>query len=323
MGFQRVAFSPPPSVGNLSAGLAPALDGLKSGLAQGATSLQGLGLPPSGPGELAAQMAAARQAATAAVESPANFMAITPFQYGIGIRKGEYAYLTSEQALAALVGRMGDAWAKADTSEELAIVALVVSSVSHAAMSLALAAFNQVFPIPQLEKICRRASALATLETDKFLIPNGPGYPAWGQTTPRQTVRGQEVAKALGGLLAACEGAGMATASPAEKLAVFAQKQAQKLADKAASLQTLSKSMKGGNDAWAGFSIHAPGPALFRYLENLAAPFDEASKCTSLLCWFGKPHQVAYYRESFGLCRRTLTNTACLTCTGENTACPF
>ena len=322
MGFQRVAFAPPSVTANLAEGLSPALASVQQGFSEGAKSLQGLGLPPSGTGELVAQMAAARQGVTAAVRSPASFMAITPFQYGIGNRKGEYAYLTPEQALTALAGRMADAPQK-DLGAELALVVLLVGTVNHAAMAQALTAFNVVFPIPQLEQVCRRAQALATLETDKFVIPKGPGYPAWGQVAPQQNCMGQMVAKALGSMLATGEGAALATTSPTERLAAFGQKQARKIEEKAATLQHLAQSMIGGNDAWTGFSIHATGAALFRYLGKLSLPFDAASKCTSLLCWFGKPDQVAFYRESFGLCRRTLTNSACLTCPGENAACPF
>lgn len=324
MSFQPVSFSPSGSVADLSAGLGPALAGLQNGLAQGARSLQGLDLPPSGSGDLEAQMAQARKQASTALAEPAAFMAITPFQHGIGTRKGEYAYLTPAQALATLASRFEDAQVTSDgDNTELALVVMLVATVSHAAMAQALEGFNKVYPLPQLEQVCRRAKALSTLETDKFTIPKGPGFPAWGQMSPQKNVTGQAVAKALGGMLAAGEGAGMGATSPGDMLAAFAQKQTQKLQEKAADLQALADSMTGGNDAWVGFSIHAPGPYLFRYLGKLPIPFDEASKCTSLLCWFGKPDQVAFYRESFGLCRRTLTNAACLTCPGENAACPF
>ncbi|WP_394027208.1 hypothetical protein [Desulfovibrio falkowii] len=324
MSFQPVNFSPSDSVGSLSAGLGPALAELQNGFAQGASSLQGLGLPPSGSGDLEAQMAQARKQASSALAEPAAFMAITPFQHGIGTRKGEYAYLTPAQALGTLASRLDDAQvADGDENAELALVVMLVATVSHAAMAQALESFNKVYPIPQLEQVCRRAKALSTLETDKFTIPKAPGFPAWGQMSPQKNTTGQAVAKALGGMLAAGEGAGMGATSPGDLLAAFAQKQTQKLQGKAADLQALADSMVGGNDAWVGFSIHAPGPSLFRYLGKLPVPFDEASKCTSLLCWFGKPDQVAFYRESFGLCRRTLTNAVCLTCPGENAACPF
>lgn len=298
MSFRPVSFSASSSISQVAGGFAGALDAVQSGFVQGAAALGSLGLPASGPGDLAGQMAKAREAATEAVAAPVEFMVLTPFQYGVGARKGDRAYLTPETALKVLTRRIADAGA---TSEDLALVLLIVAAPTHAAMAQALDAFNAVYPIAQLEQIGRRARALANLETDKFVIPHGPGYPAWGKVSPQKDPKGQAVAKSLGGMLAAGEGSAMGSASPAALLASFAQKQASKVADKAAALQALADSMTGGFDAWAGFHVRGAGPAIFRELSKLDPPFDASFKCSALLCWFGKPAQVAYYKESFGL----------------------
>ena len=56
-----------------------------------------------------------------------------------------------------------------------------------------------------------------------------------------------------------------------------------------------------GNDAWIGAYLEGDGAAIGKQLAKLVPPFDEAFKCASLLCWYGKPAEVAFYRESFGL----------------------
>lgn len=310
MSFAPVTFSPSQAVTDLAAGLAASLENLKEQLTEGAAALGQLDLPLSGPGDLLDGLARLREAATAGLSTAVKFMAITPFQYGVGTRKGEQGFLTPEQALGALVSRFSDAGDGADggedadegdSTEERAIVGLLIASPTQAMLGQALEAFNKVYPIAQLEQACRRAKALATLETDKFVIPKAPGFPPWGKAAPQKDPKGQAVAKALGGMVAAAEGAAKSALAPVDMLADFAKKQAEKLAQKAADLQALAESMTGGFDAWVGFSLQAPAPALFRYLSKLPAPFDPSCKCVSLLLWYGKPEEVRFYKESFGL----------------------
>lgn len=314
MSFGPVTLSPSQAVTDLAANLTASLESLKEQLAEGAAALGQLDLPLSGPGDLLDGLAKLREAATAGLSTAVKFMAITPFQYGVGTRRGEQGFLTPEQALGALVSRFSDAGDgpggdedegggddEGGSTEERAIVGLLIASPTQAMLGQALEAFNKVYPIAQLEQACRRAKALATLETDKFVIPKAPGFPPWGKAAPQKDPKGQAVAKALGGMVAAAEGAAKSALAPVDMLADFAKKQAEKLAQKAADLQALAESMTGGFDAWVGFSLQAPAPALFRYLSKLPAPFDPSCKCVSLLLWYGKPEEVRFYKESFGL----------------------
>ncbi len=310
----------------MAEGLAGSLAGLASGFAEGAAALGSLGLPDYGPGDIIGQMEALREQATGALAAPVKFMSITPFQHTVGTRKGEYGYLTPGQALSTLAGRFAEAGSA--EGEESALVALLITAPTPGLMGEALEAFNRVYPIAELEQACRRAKALATLETDKFIIPEAPAFPPWTAISPQKNRTGQAVAKALGGMVAAGEGAAMGAAAPGAMLAAFAQKQAAKLARKAADLSSLASSMAGGMDAWRGVYVQGRGSALFRHLSELAPPFDASFKCTSLLCFSGTPGQTAYYRESFGLCPRRLTHPTCLTCPGRHALirkeeCPF
>jgi hypothetical protein len=315
MSFGPVSFAPSPAVTSTAEGFSAALEGLQQSFAEGAASLGELSLPASGASGLLEQMRQARAAAAETVTAPVRFMAITPFQYGVGVRKGEYSFLSPEQALGTLAERISETGSSAvddadgDEDIELALVVLIIATQTHALMGQALEAFNKVYPVAQLEQACRRAKALATLETDKFVIPKSPGFPPWAEASPQKDAKGQAVARALGGLVALGEGAAMGAAAPGAILADFGKKQAAKIAQKTTDLAALGESMSGTFDTWAGLCIHGPGPALFRYLAKLQAPFDASCKCTSLLCWFGKPAEVAYYRESFGLRPLTLVQT--------------
>lgn len=313
----------------MAANVAGTLESLTQGFMKGAASLDSLGLPGSGPGDLADAMGKMRTQATGALLTPAKFMAITPFLARVGTKKGEYGYLTPQQALSFLAGRFSEAGSDADAKEENGLVVLIVAAQTQSAMAEALGSFNAVFPIPDLERACRRAKALATLELDKFVIPKAPGFPPWTTLDPQKTRTGQAVAKAIGGMIAAGEGAAKAATAPGAMLAGFAQKQAAKVAQKAADLTKLSESMTGGNDAWSGFYLQGKGPAIFSELSKLKSPIDDSFKSTSLLCFYGKPGEVAFFRESFGLCKRSLGNPLCLICPGGNVPanwevpCPF
>ena len=298
MSFQPVSFSPFASVLAMGQGTAAVLEGLQSVLAAGVDALGALDLPGSLEGIILEQAGALRSRAVDALGTPARFLAVTPFQHTVGTRKGEYGFLTPEQALQTLAGRFADAGVG---DKPQALILLVVATPSPSLMARALEGLNAVYPIAELEQAMRRARALATLETDKFIIPDCPGFPPWGVAAPQKDAKGRAVAKTLGGMLAATEGAAKGAQAPMDMLAGFAQKQAAKLLQKAADLRALASSMSGGMDAWAGVCLEGTGVSLFRQISTLEPPFDASCKCSSLLCWMGEPQQVAFYKESLGL----------------------
>lgn len=332
--FLPVSFKPSATVTDLAGSVAGTLDSLAQGIAQGAASLGSLGLPESGPGELGDALGALRDSAANALASPVKFLAMTPFLEGVGTRKGDYGYLTPDGALSFLAGRFAEAdvlsgEGNADPDEENGLVVLMVAAQTQGSLAEALGAFNAVYPIPDLERACRRAKALATLERDKFVIPKAPAFPPWTEISPQKNVTGQAVAKVVGSMLASGEAAAKAAAAPGAMLAGFAQKQVAKIAQKAADLETLAARMTGGMDAWTGLYVQGKGAAVFHYFSELPMPFDDSFKSTSLLCFYGKPDEVAYFRESFGLCKRNVTHPVCLVCPGGSVPvewgvkCPF
>ena len=304
MSFVAVSFSPSSTVTDLAQGVAQSLESLKESITEGVGALRELELPASSPLDALEQIKKAAGRAAQSMASPAAFLAVTPFQYTVGTRTGEYGYLTPENALKTLAGRFDEAESGSESSDAAiskSLVILMVASQSPAALGEALEGFAKVYPIAELQKVCRRAKALANLETDKFVIPQTPSFPPWKAASPRMDAKGREVAQALDGMLAQAEGLAQTALAPLEQLADFAGRQAGIIAQKAADLAKLAESMSGGMDAWIGLSLSGTGAEIFRELSRVEAPFDASFKNTALLCWYGDPAQVAYYKESFGL----------------------
>ena len=305
--FQPVSFTPPPSIDALAQGLAPTLQAVQGAFTQGAGALSGLGLPPSGSGALAAIMGKARGEATGALGSSAKYLALTPYQHGIGTRKGEHAYLTPADALKGICGRLGEADASLmdrlveGEMPQNGLVLVLFAAPTPGGLASSLQEFTSVYPIKELEQAMRRARGLERLETEKFLIPKAPAYPAWGEACPQKNPTGQGVAKSLGALLAKAEGMAAGAVAPAERLGSFAAKQAQKATAQASALQSIAAKMQGAGAGWFGIYLEGAGAEIARLLAKAPVPLDEAYKCTAALCWYGSKSDVAYYKEAFGL----------------------
>ena len=88
--WQPVNFTPPARIAELGKNLAGSLDSFGGSLSRGADNLGGLSLPslPTPP-DITTPL---RAGASDMLASQVKFMAIPPYQYGVGSRKGENAY---------------------------------------------------------------------------------------------------------------------------------------------------------------------------------------------------------------------------------------
>jgi len=308
--WQPVSFTPPASIGAVGDGLSGSLGAVGSTVASGAASLAGLGLPdappPSGGGT-----ADLRGEASGMLASPCPYIAVTPYQQGVGQRRGDRAYLTPQGAISAVAGRMSEAQdrqasgAQPDppdpTEEDTAMVLVVIAAPDEAAFAASLARFNDVFPILELQQAQRRAEGLAGLERDKFTIPSTPGYPAWGASSPQRGGPGLATSRALGGQLAMAEGLSSTSTSPVARLGAFGSKRQAALTARQADLDALRGSMTGSDPGWFGVYLEGLAVELAKLLVKFAPPMDAAFKCCAAVCWYGTKQQVAYYKEAFGL----------------------
>ncbi|WP_164561816.1 hypothetical protein [Nitratidesulfovibrio vulgaris] len=308
--FQPVTFTPPSSVDSIAAGLSSSLDAIGSTLASGAGRLSSLGGASSTPApglnglNGMGDMGDMRGQASGMFAEPVPYLAVTPYQRGVGQHRGEHAYLTPTGAIRAVGTRLGDmppltTGGLPDMDTGLVLVVMAAPDAGRFATSLQ--RFNAVMPLVELQQAQRRAGALATLEEDKFKVPPAPGYPAWGKASPRRGATGRATDVALGAQLALGEGHEAATASPLERLQGFATRQAATMQRRRADLASLGSSMTGTDPGWFGIYLEGLVAEVARLLVRFVPPLDDAFKCCAAVCWYGRRQQVAYYKEAFGL----------------------
>ncbi len=304
MFWQGITFTPPAAVNGIAAGLAGHLADAQAALGQGSQALQGLGLPEPPPFTGGADEL--RASAGALLSSQARYLAVTPYMQGIGTMRGDQAFLTPQKAIEVIGKRLLE-----DVTDTLAsgsipsfdtgLVLLVMAGLEPGQLADALGGFNTVFPIPELRQAERRAKALATIELDKFKIPELPKFPPWGNAAPERSATGLAVARALGGQIAMAEGLEAAKVSPTAKLAEFSSKISAAAEQRLQDLQALAEGMTGASDAWHGIYLEGAVAMLAPLLAKFAPPLDDSFKCCASVCWYGTKSQVAYFKEAFGL----------------------
>lgn len=302
--FQPVTFTPPSSVDGIADGLSPSLDAIGSTLATGAGRLASLGGASSAPVPGLNGMGDMRGQATGMFAEPVPYLAVTPYQRGVGQHRGEHAYLTPTGAIRAVSARLGDMPSLTTgglPGTDTGLVLVVMAAPDAGRFATSLQRFNAVMPLVELQQAQRRAGALATLEEDKFKVPPAPGYPAWGKASPRRGATGRATDVALGAQLALGEGREAATASPVDRLQGFATRQAATMQRRRADLASLGSSMTGTDPGWFGIYLEGLVAEVARLLGRFVPPLDDAFKCCAAVCWYGRRQQVAYYKEAFGL----------------------
>lgn len=304
MFWQGVTFTPPAAVNGIAAGLTGHLDAAQAAMGQGGQALQGLGLPEPPP--FTGEADALRESAGALLSSQARYLAVTPYMQGIGTMRGDHAFLTPQKAIEVIGSRMVEDAVSAAAggvlpSFDTGLVMLVMAAQEPGQLATALNGFNTVFPIPELRQAERRAKALATIELDKFKIPEAPKFPPWGNAAPERSATGLAVARALGGQLALAEGLEAAKVSPTARLAAFTNKLAAGAQQRQQNLQALAAGMTGASNAWRGIYLEGAVAMLAPLLAKFAPPMDDSFKCCVSVCWYGTKSQVAYFKEAFGL----------------------
>ena len=186
--WNAVDFSPSDTLSGIGDSLMPAVEGLVSDVQAGAGKLTELAekVPNAVPdvSALAGMADELRGRLAGLMTGSVSVLCVHPWQQGVGDRKGDYAWLTPENALASLSARCVPACLTGDAPQGGTALVLVVTAPDLSAFMYALGAFNGVFPLRELEQAGRRAAALATLELDKFVIPKAPCFPPWEWLTP-------------------------------------------------------------------------------------------------------------------------------------------
>lgn len=300
--FAALSLTPPASLTTMADQVAGALDAVGQDLDAGVSALGELGLPslPSLPELPSAD--ALRNSLSTALEAQARCLMVSPYQCGIGSRSGEAAWLTPAQAIKQAAESLGSLTAS-DLTGDTALVLVLTAAVDQSAMAQSLGDLNTTFPLPDLQKLQRRAQAVADLEQTKFVIPAAPTFPPWVQAAPNKLPVARQCSRALSALVAQAEGREAAATDPADVLAQFAQRQAQSVQSWHQELTDVASQLSGAASLSGTFGVYLEGAAAVaaRVLAQLAPPLDERFKCSTVLAWYGQTDHVAYYKELFGL----------------------
>lgn len=111
---------------------------------------------------------------------PANLAAVNcallsvhPWVYGVGRHEESGQYLSPQNAVDYLAGKLAGAGGAQQ------VVAFMICAADHAGFMQALRQFSQVLPLPTIAQVSRMAATAATLATTKMQLPaaGGAGLP--------------------------------------------------------------------------------------------------------------------------------------------------
>lgn len=303
-----VSFSPlrirqPASIAAMAEQVGGALAAVGQSISDGLADLGNLSLPPLPDLPTLPSADDMRQGLATALEGTAKFLEVSPYQYGVGSRVGEAAWLTPARALRLTAQSLGGLSLGEVMTADMALVLVLAAAVDQAGMGQALGGLNAAFPLPELQKLQRRATAVGNLEQTKFVVPAAPAYPAWGTAAPRQLPTTRRTSRAMTTMVAQAEGLEASAKAPADVLAAFAQRRQAATQKARRDLAAISDDLAAVGDLSAWFGLYMDGAAAVaaRALAGMAPPLDERFKCCTVLCWYGSAAQVAYYKDLFGL----------------------
>lgn len=169
-----------------------------------------------------------------AVLAPVNCstVAVHPWAFGVGQTEQSGSFLSPTNAIDALASRL----AGADNNQD--VVVFLITATTLAQFITLLTAVAEVFPIPVLTQVQRRAKAALSLDTSKMQIPARPGgLPASAPlsvSTTRQASRAQALQKAISDTAA-----GSSSEAIGNALTAFSQQRAALLAEATSGLEQL------------------------------------------------------------------------------------
>lgn len=319
-----ISFSPlrlrqPTSIADMAERVGGALTAVGQSISDGLADLGNLSLPPLPEMPELPSAEDMRKGLATALEGTARFLEVSPYQYGIGSRRGEAAWLTPAQALRLTAQSLGGLTvddvtnAAAVATEEAtdgdsiamdaALVLVLTAAVDQSSLAGALGSLNKAFPLPELQKLQRRAKGVADLEQTKFVVPAAPAYPPWSTVAPRQLPQARRSSRAMTTMVAQAEGMEAAAKPPADVMANFARRQQARVQKAQQDLAAVGNDLAALVDLSAWFGVYVDGAAAVaaKALASLAPPLDERFKCCTVLSWYGTRAEVAYYKELFGL----------------------
>lgn len=201
-------------------------------------------------GASGSDVSALRMQISSLLQGDVSVLCVHPYQHGIGQGEPRALNLPAPNAVTALAKKLTDSRDSAAPGGNMAAVCGLVTAGDLGQFVNLLAAFNAVFPVPDVLMVERRARQQLQLETSKLLQPAPRIMPVWQQLTagafgcftPAHELIGQQVATA--------EGAALDSTDPvAELQAVLADKTAH-IEHTQTALTTLKETVQGSAGWW-------------------------------------------------------------------------
>lgn len=219
------------------------------------------GLATTSPGAIGAaavQMAeAGRTALAGALGEAPQALVVTPFQSGVGQGSGYQRYLSAPNLLQHMASKLTDISDAARPEAENHAVVLMFVATRYDQLASALAAFNALLPMKDLQRAERRARHLFDLDVEKWTLPAAGTLPLWGTLPLERSTITRVASQAMTSQLAALES--YADSSPAADLAALAQRKAAQAQTMAQDLVDL-KAQFAGNAANTSVRARLIGP---------------------------------------------------------------
>ena len=222
-------------------------------------------------------------------------MVVTPFQSGAGQGRGYQRFLSAPN----LVQLLADKLLNGPDGYGLAVMFL---ATRYDQMADALARFNALLPIPELQRCASRARHLSSLETDKWELPSAAPLPRWGTLPLERCTLTQAAKRSLSGQLAALESY-TADSSPLADLAGLSARKVAQVAARDRQLQDLRDQLANPcPEAAMVARLIGPGNGgeLRRLLLSGSAPGHEWVLCAGLLL-VGSKEGLSFVQELVGL----------------------
>jgi len=245
----------------------------------------------------AAGAANARERAKALLSGKVKELTVHPFDYSAGDRRGDYSYLTPQEAVGRLCDKLTDHTDELQ-GQPLSAVSILILGTDFLPFYEALDAFNKVFPVTGLEEAQRRAVRLASLEELKLIREGGGITPRWRQSSPAHYGTPAALDMGLGRVLATAEGYHAETTSPEAELTALINKKRDQIDARQAAWDALNAMLKG--EIAMGLYEEGTTSEIKEAILGHALP-PGAYKLSAAVCWVGSPDSITLFKEIFGL----------------------
>ncbi|WP_331352565.1 hypothetical protein [Cellvibrio sp. UBA7671] len=221
-----------------------------------------------------------------------------PWAQGVGEGDNHYRYLSTANAVATAANKLVDEYDHLAPTGVIDAVVLLISANGFFGFYETLNQFNAVFPLPATLMCERRAAQIASVESDKIILPVAAINSRWVGNESAHFYGISTATKTLGELSAHAEGYELGGASPEQELVnVIAKK-----TDSLAATQSLVASVQAqfANGTGAGQYITNKTPAQIKALLNASGAGHDAPLCCCIV-FTGAPGELELVREMLGL----------------------